>query len=100
MRYITTVRGRLKDADEKQAQMAHDNAVEKLSAISRPMGAVGHRAYLNPQDRRQFQAVDTWESLEGLDKFMHDPNVAAEFGKVFDGQPEVTVWVESGWSGF
>ena len=100
MKYIATVRGKLKATDEKQAQMAHDRTVEKLSPMSRPLGASGHRAYLNPQNRMEFQAIDTWENLEGLSKFMQDPAVAAEFGQLFDGQPEVTVWVESGWAGF
>jgi hypothetical protein len=31
---------------------------------------------------------------------MGDPNVAAEYGKLFDGMPDVTVWAESGWAGF
>ncbi|MGH2593238.1 MAG: hypothetical protein ACRDGG_06965 [Anaerolineae bacterium] len=100
MKYITVVRGKLKDSDEKQAQLAHDAAVDKLSPMSRPIGAIGHQAFLNPQNHKEFQAIDTWESLEGLQKFMSDPNVAAEFAKLFDGMPEVTVWAESGWRSF
>ena len=99
MNYITVVKGKLKDGP-KEAQMAHDSAVEKLSAMTRPMGAVGHHAYLNPGDPAEFLAVDTWNNLEGLQKFMSDPNVAAEFGKLFEGMPDISVWAESGWASF
>ena len=100
MKFITVVRGKLKDTDTKAAQAGHDATVAKLSAISKPMGAVGHRAYLNPQNLQEFLAVDTWDNVEGLQKFMADPNVGAEFGKLFDGMPDVTVWAESGWASF
>ena len=100
MKYITVVRGRLKSADEKAAQMAHDATVDKLSPMGRPIGATGHQAFLNPQNHQEFLAVDTWDNLEGLQKFMSDPSVGAEFAKLFDGQPDVTVWGESGWRSF
>ena len=64
------------------------------------MGAIGHQAYLNPQDHRQFQVIDTWDNIEGLQKFLNDPNVAAEFGRLFEGTPEVTVWGDFGWKSF
>jgi hypothetical protein len=68
--------------------------------MSRPMGAVGHRAYLNPQNSQEFLAVDTWDNMEGLQKFLNSPDVAAEFEKLFDGMPDVSVWGESGWASF
>ena len=40
--------------------------VEKLSAMTRPMGAIGHKPHLNPQDPTEFLAIDTWNNLEGL----------------------------------
>lgn len=99
MKIIVTVRGRLK-GDEAQAQRDHDATVDKLSPIGRSIGSVGHQAYLNPQDRREFLAMDTWTSMDGLQKFMSDPNTAAEIGKLFENPPDVTVWVESGWRSF
>lgn len=96
MKFITVVRGRLKEADEAAARAAHDAIVAKLMPISQPLGATGHRVYLNAQDRRQFLAIDGWDSLEGLQKFMGDPNTAATIGQMFDGQPEVTVYAEAG----
>ena len=101
MKYIVTVRGILKDADEKQAHMAHDATVEKLSPIGVSLGSLGHQAYLNPQNRREFLAVDTWASIEGLQQFLNDPaNPGAAIAQLFEGQPEITVWVESGWKSF
>ena len=99
MNYITVVRAKLKDSPQ-EAQMAHDATVEKLSAMTRPMGAIGHKPYLNPQDPTQFLAIDTWNNLEGLQKFMSDPQVAAAFGQLFEGTPDISVWAESDWASF
>ncbi|MBI3241890.1 MAG: hypothetical protein HYZ49_06295 [Chloroflexi bacterium] len=100
MKFIVVVRGKLKDTDPKKAQAGHDAAVAKLSVIGRPLGDVGHQPYLNPQNPQEFLAVDTWDNIEGMQKFMNDPNVAAEFGKLFEGMPDISVWAESGWSAF
>jgi len=99
MNYITVVRAKLKGSVE-EAQAAHDAIVAKLSPMTRPMGATGHRPHLNPQDPTQFLAIDTWNNLEGLQKFMSDPQVAAELGKMFDGMPDISVWAESDWAAF
>lgn len=98
MRYIVTVRGTLRDG--QTAQALHDEIVRAVSPTGRSLGSTAHTAYLNLQDRRQFLAVDQWASLEGLQKFMGDPAVPAQLGKMFDGQPEVTVWAEAGWEGY
>ena len=84
MNYITVVRGKLKGTPE-EAKRGHDATVEKLPEMTRPMGAIGHRPHLNPQDPTQFLAIDTWINLEGLQKFMSDPQVAAAFGELFEG---------------
>lgn len=99
MNYITVVRGKLKGTPE-EAKMGHDATVEKLSEMTRPMGAIGHRPHLNPQDPTQFLAIDTWNNLEGLQKFMSDPQVAEAFGQLFEGMPDVSVWKESDWASF
>ncbi len=101
MRYITVVRARIKAATPQAAQAAHDATVAHLRALTGAQGAVGHQPYLNPQDPTQFQAVDTWASLEGIQQFMNNPAVAEAFGQLFDGRPEVTVWAEAeGWAAF
>jgi quinol monooxygenase YgiN len=86
MNYITVVRAKLKGSPQ-EAQMAHDATVETLSAMTRPMGAIRHRPHLNPRDPKEFLAIDTWNNLEGLQKFMSDPQVAAAFGQLFEGSP-------------
>lgn len=100
MEYVSIVRAKLKGADPSAAQKAHDATVEQLSAMTRPMGATGHRAYLNPQNQMEFLAIDRWNNLEGLQKFMGDPKVAQAFGNLFEGQPDITVWSESDWASF
>ena len=97
MKYIVTVRGTLKATDEKQSQAVHDSTVDKVSPMGRSMGNIGHQAFLNPQNRREFIAIDTWDNMEGLQKLFSDPNLGAEFARLFEGQPEVTVWAEAGW---
>jgi len=44
--------------------------------------------------------MDMWDNPKGMQKFMSDPNTAGEIGKLFEGMPEVIIWVESGWSGY
>ena len=99
MNYISVVRAKLKGSP-KEAQMMHDATVEKLSAMTRPLGAIGHRPHLSPQDPTQFLAIDTWNNLENLQKFLSDPQVAAAFGQLFEGMPDVSIWQESDWASF
>jgi hypothetical protein len=35
-----------------------------------------------------------------LQKFMSDPQVAAAFGQLFEGMPDISVWAESDWASF
>jgi len=87
----------LKSADEKASQAAHDATVQKVSPLSKSMGSTGHQAYLNSQNRREFLAIDFWDNMEGIQKLYSDPNLAAEFATLFEGQPEVSIWADSGW---
>ena len=97
MKYVVTVRGMLKAADEKQSQATHDATIDKIGPMGRSMGNVGHQAYLNPQNRREFLAVDTWDNMEGPQKLLADPALGAEFAMLFDGQPQVTFWAAADW---
>lgn len=99
MKYVVTVRGRLK-GDKAEAQKVHDTTVNQISPESRSMGSIGHQAYLNPEDERDFLAVDFWNNMEAIQKLYSDPNLAEEFGKLFDGEPEVVVWASSGWESY
>jgi hypothetical protein len=100
MNYLTIVRGKLKGPDPKAAQKAHDATVAQLSLLTRPMGATSHKAHLNPQNPMEFLAIDRWNNLEGLQKFMGDPKAAEAFGALFDGPPDISVWAESDWASF
>jgi len=96
MKYIVTVYGTLKGNSEEAGKI-HNEIITKLSPVSKSMGSIGHQTYLNTQNNKQFFSVDTWDNLEGIQKLYSDPNMAAEFAKMFEGQPDVTVWSESGW---
>ena len=55
---------------------------------------------LNPKDPTEFLAIDTWNNIEGLQKFMGDPKVGEAFGALFEGMPDISVWAESDWASF
>jgi quinol monooxygenase YgiN len=99
MKYIVTVRGKLNSASS-QVQSVHDDIVSRVSPMGRSMGNTSHQAYLNVQDDREFFAIDVWDNLESIQKLYSDPNLATEFARMFDGQPEVTIWADSGWYQF
>ena len=99
MKYIVVVRGRLKGS-KSDAQKVHDATVGQISPQSREMGSTGHQAYLNTADEKEFLAIDSWDNLEAIQKLYSDPALAAEFGKLFDGQPEVAIFGESGWMSY
>jgi hypothetical protein len=96
MKYIVTVHGTLKGSPE-QISKIHDEIVSKLSPVSRSMGSTGHQTYLNTQNGKEFFAMDSWDNLEGIQKLYSDPNQGTEFAKMFEGQPTVMVWSETGW---
>ncbi len=97
MNYIVIVRGKLKNSDEKHSKKIHDATIDLVGPMGRSLGNTGHRAYLNPQNRREFLAIDSWNNIEGPQKLLNDPKLAEEFGKLFDGMPEVTILEEAGW---
>lgn len=101
MAYITTVRGRLRSNDPAEAMQAHNDIVDRLRPRGEPFGGVGHHTFVDPQDPQAFLAIDDWESVEGLQRFMGDPSVQAEIGGLFDGPPDVTVWAaREGWRAY
>ncbi len=98
MRYIVTVRGMLKNPQD--AQKVHDATVGMVSPMGRTMGNTSHQPYLNTQNPNEFFAVDVWDNLEAIQKLYADPKLGAEFAKLFEGQPDVTVWGDAGWMQF
>ena len=99
MKYVVVVRGKLKGS-AADAGKAHNEIVSKTSQLSKSMGNFSHQTFLSVQNGNEFQALDFWDNMEGIQKLYSDPNLAAEFAKLFDGQPEVTIWSDSGWSKF
>jgi hypothetical protein len=96
MKYVVTVHGTLKDNPDKIGPI-HNEIITKLSPLSKSMGSIGHQTYLNTQNGKEFFSVDTWDNIEGIQKLYSDPALGTEFAKMFEGQPDVMVWSESGW---
>ncbi len=96
MKYVVNVRGNLKGSPE-QAQKAHDAILFKISPMSKQMGNTSHQTYLNVQNNNEFFSIDVWDNLEAIQKLYSDPALLAEFATLFEGQPQVTIWAESGW---
>jgi hypothetical protein len=48
------------------------------------------------QYRRDSLAIATWDNLEGPQKLLGDTKLAAEFGKLFEGIPDVTILEDPG----
>jgi hypothetical protein len=101
MPFYTTVRARLKDADPGTAQQNHNATVARLRGQNEKYGGTGHRVFANVQDPQEFLAMDTWETMEGLQTAFGDPQTQQEIGSLFDGPPEVKIWApREGWTTF
>ncbi len=99
MKYVVTVRGNLK-GDRAQAEAVHNATIAQVSPQAKEMGSTGHQTFLNPENEKDFLAIDFWNNMEGIQKLYSDPNLAEEFGKLFESEPEVVVWANSGWEGY
>ena len=97
MKYTVTIRGRLREGPAA-AKKYHDDVTRTTKDAAKQAGDITHDVYLDPQDQRAFLGVDTWSSLEGLQKFAGSPQIKDFFGKLFEGEPEVRVWVDSDWN--
>ena len=101
MPFYTTVRATLKDKDPEQAKAAHNAVVDKLLGKTQAAGGLSHLAYANPQDPAEFLAMDTWQSLEGMQEAFGDPETQAAIGGLFEEMPEIKVWMpREGWTSF
>jgi quinol monooxygenase YgiN len=96
MKYIVVVRGKLKGTPE-QAHKLHDEIVAKSEPLSKSMGNVAHMPHLNVQNKNEFLSVDAWDNMEGIQKLYNDPALGAEFAKLFEGMPEISIWADEGW---
>lgn len=91
------VRARLR-ADQAAARELHDQVTSATREAAVAAGDLSHRTFLNPADPSDFLGIDEWRSPEAFQAFAGDPQIGEFFGRLFDGQPEVTVWIASGWN--
>jgi quinol monooxygenase YgiN len=97
VKYTVTVRARLKQ-DQKASKDLHDRVTGATKDAAKQAGDLTHRVFLDPQDGRAFFGVDEWSSLEGVQRFAGSPEIKKFFADLFEGEPEVRVWVDSGWN--
>ena len=97
MAVTITIRARLK-GDASSIRKIHDEVTGATKEMARQAGDISHVVYLNPQDDRDFLGIDTWQSAEQAQAFAGSPQIQEFFGNMFDGAPEVKIWVESGWN--
>lgn len=97
MAVTITVRARLK-GDAGSIKKIHDEVTGATKEMARQAGDISHAVYLNPMDERDFLGIDVWQSPEQAQAFAGSPQIQEFFGNMFEGEPEVKVWVESGWN--
>ena len=97
MKYTVTVRATLR-GDQAAAKKLHDDVTRTTKDVAKQAGDLTHVVYLDPRDPKAFLGIDTWSTLEGLTKFAQSPQIRDFFGKLFAGEPEVRVWVDSDWN--
>src|SRR5206468_8173259 len=85
MKYTVTVRARLREAPAA-AKKYHDDVTRATKDAAKLAGDLTHAVYLDPQDPKAFFGIDTWSSLEGIQKFAGSPQIREFFGKLFDGE--------------
>jgi quinol monooxygenase YgiN len=97
MAVTITIRARLR-GDPHSIQKIHDEVTSATKEMAIQAGDISHIVYLGAQDPRQFLGVDTWQSAEQAQAFAGSPQIQEFFGRMFEGEPEVTIWTESGWN--
>ena len=97
MAVTITIRARLK-SDPATIQKIHDQVTGATKEMARAAGDLTHHVFLSPQDPHAFLGIDTWQSVEQMQKFASDPKIQEFFGQMFAGEPEVMVWTDSGWN--
>jgi quinol monooxygenase YgiN len=97
MKYTVTIRARLRE-QPAVAKKIHDDVTRATKDAAKQAGDLTHVVYLDPRDGRAFLGIDTWSSLEGITQFASSPQIREFFAKLFEGEPEVHVWVDSDWN--
>jgi quinol monooxygenase YgiN len=97
MAVTITIRARLK-GDQAAMQKVHDQVTGATKEMARQAGDISHQVFLNPMDPRDFLGIDVWQTPEQAQAFGGSPQIQEFFAQLFEGQPEVTAWVDSGWN--
>src|SRR5438105_3313805 len=97
MKLTVTIRARLREAPQA-AKAYHDEVTKATKDAAKKAGDLTHKVFLDPKDPKAFLGIDEWSSAEGLQGFAGSPQIAEFFGNLFDGEPEVRVWVDSDWN--
>src|SRR5690242_11903146 len=74
LRYTATVRARLRGTPA-EAKKLHDDTTRATKDMAKQAGDLTHTIYLDPQDPKAFLGIDTWSTLEGLQKFAASPQI-------------------------
>jgi quinol monooxygenase YgiN len=91
------IRARLR-GDPAAARQLHDQVTGATREMALAAGDISHRVFLNPADPSDFLGIDEWRSAEAVSAFAGSPQITEFFSQLFDGPPDVTVWVPSGWN--
>ena len=91
------IRARLK-GDPSDAKRLHDQVTGATREMALAAGDISHHVFLNPADPGDFLGIDVWRSADAVGAFASSPQIQEFFGQLFDGPPEVTIWVGSDWN--
>ncbi len=97
MAVTITIRARLK-ADAATIKKVHDEVTGATKEMARQAGDISHAVYLAGKDHRDFLGIDVWQSAQQAMAFAGSPQIVEFFGNMFEGQPEVLIWEDSGWN--
>ena len=91
------VRARLRGGPAA-AKHLHDEVTGATRDMAQAAGDISHRIFLSLSDPEAFLGIDEWKSAEAAMAFAGNPQITDFFGRLFEGQPEITMWVSSDWN--
>jgi len=97
MAVTITIRARLK-GDPASMQKVHDEVTGATREMAQQAGDISHAVFLDPLDQREFLGIDVWQTAEQAQAFSGDPRIQQFFTQLFEGQPKIEVWADSGWN--
>lgn len=97
---LAMVTAPLKGKNPLVSRHLHDAIIAQSAAQARRLGDLTHDAYLGLQDPTRFLAVDTWSSVENMQRFYADPGARRAFMTMFAAPPTVTIYVDKGWKSY